>query len=1422
MSDLKQLGYGVYLDISQLQKSSEKAQQSFKDLSNTASRQGSSMSSAMAKSSDSIGASLGAMVAKFASVTFAITMLTKAVKGMLTTNMDFERKSSELAAVLGTTKEGVSQLTNAAMDLGRRTEFTATQVEELQIALARLGFSNQQILDMQGSVLKFAQAVNADLGAAANFAGATLRAFGMQSSDTGHLLDVLSAATSKSALDFGKLEASMSTIAPVAHAFGLSLEDTTTLLGALANAGFDASTAATAARNILLNLADANGNLAKGLGHTAKNFDEIISSLKECTERGIDLNTTLEMTDKRSVAAFNALISGADDARKLRDELGDCEGTLNTMSETMTDNLKGAILSLQSAWEGFLLSMQESTGPLAGAVRGLADGINKLTDNAGEFGRLLIEIVATFGIYKAALATVTLLTKGYTVSEIALLARLKATEKAQALLNKTILKNPYVLAAAAVATLAFGIYKLATASTDAEKAMKKLEKTEKEMNKQLASETAQVDVLFARLKAAKKGTQEYDDARKEIMSKYGQYLTKLGDEKTALDDIALAYKTITEAAKEAAKARAMESAVSSAADDYGQKIADIKENLYKELKKKFGNQTGEDGISLAETYYWKLVPVLEGKEELSKETETIIGYFDKLRVAINTQTDEATDYISNSVRQLITSALSQLGIFNAAMAEAERKFGSKPEDDGLIGPPLPPGFKKDGNQGGGGGGNTPLSDEQKKAIARARKELEQLEKDMWMKAADAAVEAMDEGTAKKLASVENDRRQMLDAIDKEQKQLEETAKKAGKKVSQATYDQLNQRRADTETAAANRRKEIELEQAEYIAGLYRDLGDVFASEEQKKIDAVHRTYEEQRKQLDKDLAGGTITQAQHDELSGKIDRAEAKQVQDSWTQMFGNYEQKLEALKTEWANKMKDVPAEFVDEATKQMDAAISDFIINNSEAKSAITRLFDDMTEKSVADLRAIAAEGQELYDFLASGTWDSSLGEKLNISQEQFNTLRRSPEELAKIRKAIKDINDQADDSDTIFKQFSAGLKEIFKAGDNSSKLMKGLDKVTSAVSKATAATGFLDEAFKSIADASGNEAMQSVSDGLSIATDAMGSAMEGAQAGAAFGPWGAAAGAALGLVKSLYENLSKLHDEKIQKRIEDLQEQIDGLGDTYEKLSKLADDAFGNNRVDYINKQNENLRQQNKLIKQQIEEEKTKKKSDDAQIDEWQKKIKENEQLIKDNKEAALDAIFGNDIQSAISDFSDAMIDAWAAGDKGADSAKESVRNMMKQMVSESVKAFMQARGYMDRIRSSMRDAMADEIITKEERERIEQMAQEIADEVEAKYGWTDDLFTQDAEREALKGTGIAASQESVDNLDARMTTMQSHTYTLVQGQAELIRVSNAILDKVAGIERHTEGTERELDVVSRNITTIKNNIDDISLKGVKIRN
>lgn len=334
------------------------------------------------RTSQSVAKSTGAFeklrssMGRLVSVTAAISVL----KSALTTIMNFERANSELASVLDTTAEGVAGLTRAAQDLGRVTEFTATEVTSLQTSLARLGFNNNQILDMQEGVLKFASAVGTDLSSAADFTGSALRAFGLQSKDTKALLDVMAASTAKSALSFSKLETSISIVAPVAKSFGLSAADTTALLGGLANAGFDASSAATALRAIILNLANENGKLAQGLGHTAKTLPEIISSLQELQSKGVDLNATLEMTDKRSVAAFNAFIDGADSVKNLRASLSDCDGQLERMYGTMTNNLQGAVNGLKSAWEGFVLTLQDSKGPLTEVTNGLSDLLNKATD----------------------------------------------------------------------------------------------------------------------------------------------------------------------------------------------------------------------------------------------------------------------------------------------------------------------------------------------------------------------------------------------------------------------------------------------------------------------------------------------------------------------------------------------------------------------------------------------------------------------------------------------------------------------------------------------------------------------------------------------------------------------------------------------------------------------------------------------------------------------------------------------------------------------------------------------------------------------------------------------------------------------------------------------------------------------------------
>lgn len=226
--------------------------------------------------------------------------------------------------------------------------------------------------------MKFAQATGSDLPEAAALAGAALRMFGAETSETERYVSAMAVATTKSALSFSYLQTAMPIVGPVAKAFNFQIEDTLALLGKLADAGFDASMSATATRNILLNLADGSGELAKALGGPVNTLPELVAGLKKLKAQGVDLNTTLELTDKRSVAAFNAFLTAADKIVPLREQITGVTSELNDMASTMGDNVQGAIAGLSSAWEAFMLSFMNSTGPAKSFLDFLAKGIRNI------------------------------------------------------------------------------------------------------------------------------------------------------------------------------------------------------------------------------------------------------------------------------------------------------------------------------------------------------------------------------------------------------------------------------------------------------------------------------------------------------------------------------------------------------------------------------------------------------------------------------------------------------------------------------------------------------------------------------------------------------------------------------------------------------------------------------------------------------------------------------------------------------------------------------------------------------------------------------------------------------------------------------------------------------------------------------------
>jgi len=467
--------------------------------------------------------------------------------------VDFDTALGSLGAISGKTEGELKPLKDQALELGATTQYTASEITNLQIELAKLGFTTDEIMASTGGISKFATATGAGIPEAAALAGSALRAFGLEATEMDRVVSVLGVATTKTGLDFEFLNTAMSTVAPVANAFNFSIEDTTALLGQLANSGFDASSAATATRNILLNLADSNGALAKSLGRPITNVDDLAVGLQELQAIGVDLATALELTDKRSVAAFETFLKGSDSLVELRDSITDVTGELDAMSAKKLDTISGAVDLLKSAWEGLILEWSQGQGI---GVK-LKDTIKFLADNLGTIIKVVLTGVKAWAAYKIAMVlwrtevdviNNTTIRRGLIPALLTLGKSLMASVRGFSLSAASIRGFGTALRAipfagflsflVAVGPMLWDFAKGLFESADSTSALAKA--TEK-ANKQIMEEKAEMSSLFEQLKRTNAGSERRKQLIDTINSTYGTTLKNLSDETAWANQLDEAY-----------------------------------------------------------------------------------------------------------------------------------------------------------------------------------------------------------------------------------------------------------------------------------------------------------------------------------------------------------------------------------------------------------------------------------------------------------------------------------------------------------------------------------------------------------------------------------------------------------------------------------------------------------------------------------------------------------------------------------------------------------------------------------------------------------------------------------------------------------------------------------------------------------------
>ena len=409
---------------------------------------------------------------------------------MINTAMDFEAVMSKVGAITGASAEEMAKLNAKARELGASTQFTASQAGEAMTYLGMAGWKTNQIIAGMPGLLSLAAAGGTDLARTADIVSDDLTAFGLGAEQAGHMADVFARVITSTNTNVEMLGETMKYAAPVAHAFGATLEETSAMAGLMANAGIKASQAGTALRAGFLRLAGPPKKSAKEMAalgielsdatreqaeaaaaladlgitmdETAPAGRKMANIIRQISERTKDLGQEGKLASLQAIFGTTAasgwlavINQGPDELEKLTASLEKSDGAADEMAKRMRDNANGALIAMKSAVESAAISVGSAFLPI---VRSGAEGISKFSAECAKWAGENPETVSQLGQLAASLAGAYLyikLSTALSTTYRAVIVSLTAAKAAYtAIINAQTLATGKLTAVQKIATLA--------------------------------------------------------------------------------------------------------------------------------------------------------------------------------------------------------------------------------------------------------------------------------------------------------------------------------------------------------------------------------------------------------------------------------------------------------------------------------------------------------------------------------------------------------------------------------------------------------------------------------------------------------------------------------------------------------------------------------------------------------------------------------------------------------------------------------------------------------------------------------------------------------------------------------------------------------------------------------------------------------
>ena len=390
-------------------------------------------------------------------------------------------------------------------------------------------------------------------------------------------------------------------------------------------------------------------------------LDELAKQFSELNGRAVTTAEVFDLISKRMVP-FEMVA-------KIFKQMTSEGGKFYKMQEVQAETLKGKISNLKDAYEVMLNEIGKGQSE---NLKGAVDWARRLMTNYEDTGKALVELIATYGIYKTTLIGLEVVTNTFVASNHKLIASLISA-------GKYLVTNPYMVVAAGITAVGYAIYKNHTALEGFQKVQKSVASIQSDFTKDLSKESAKLDSLYSKLKLAKKGTQEYEEAKKSIYSQYAGYISELKAEGIEVSNLADIYGLLKEKIEGSVKVRTSAKAKQRLNETYDQEVDEYYDKYLKIITKaqKELNRRSKNGYAdfneFEKAGFWKFIT---GSMNIG-DLERTSGLERVVRVLNNASLDAATD-----LRDLRKAMMMTTREYESSLKKIKAAYGDLEENTG--------------------------------------------------------------------------------------------------------------------------------------------------------------------------------------------------------------------------------------------------------------------------------------------------------------------------------------------------------------------------------------------------------------------------------------------------------------------------------------------------------------------------------------------------------------------------------------------------------------------------------------------------------------------------------------------------------------------------------------------------------------------